>query len=58
MRDKPNKKNKTNPWEGDANTAVIAKLAEEETEQARLMASDEARDIIGAIVERLNRKRA
>ena len=28
MRDKPNKKNKTNPWEGDANTAVIAKLAE------------------------------
>ncbi len=28
MREKPNKKNKTNPWEGDANTAVIAKLAE------------------------------
>ncbi|MGJ8623189.1 MAG: isoleucine--tRNA ligase [Yoonia sp.] len=28
MRDKPNKKNKTNPWEGDANTAVIQKLAE------------------------------
>ncbi len=28
MRDKPNKKNKTNPWEGDANAAVIAKLAE------------------------------
>ncbi|MFQ1700184.1 isoleucine--tRNA ligase [Loktanella agnita] len=28
MRDKPNKKNKTNPWEGDANTAVMAKLAE------------------------------
>ena len=28
MREKPNKKNKTNPWEGDANTAVIQKLAE------------------------------
>ena len=28
MREKPNKKNKTNPWEGDANAAVIAKLAE------------------------------
>ncbi len=28
MREKPNKKNKTNPWEGDANTAVMAKLAE------------------------------
>ena len=28
MRDKPNKKNKTNPWEGDANTAVITKLTE------------------------------
>ena len=28
MRDKPNKKNKTNPWEGDANAAVIAKLTE------------------------------
>jgi isoleucyl-tRNA synthetase len=28
MREKPNKKNKTNPWEGDANAAVMAKLAE------------------------------
>ncbi len=28
MRDKANRKNKTNPWEGDANAAVIAKLAE------------------------------
>lgn len=28
MREKPNKKNKTNPWEGDANTAVIQKLVE------------------------------
>ncbi len=28
MREKPNKKNKSNPWEGDANTVVIAKLAE------------------------------
>jgi len=28
MREKPNKKNKNNPWEGDANTAVIAKLVE------------------------------
>lgn len=28
LRDSPNKKNKTNPWEGDANTAVIQKLVE------------------------------
>ncbi len=28
LRDKPNKKNKENPWEGDANEAVIAKLIE------------------------------
>ncbi|SMY06631.1 isoleucine--tRNA ligase [Flavimaricola marinus] len=28
LRDKLNKKNKTNPWEGDANAAVIAKLVE------------------------------
>ncbi len=28
LRDKINKKNKNNPWEGDANTAVMAKLAE------------------------------
>ena len=28
LRDKPNKKNKNNPWEGDANTAVMAKLTE------------------------------
>ena len=28
LRDKLNKKNKTNPWEGDANAAVIAKLAD------------------------------
>ncbi|PRY79529.1 isoleucyl-tRNA synthetase [Yoonia maritima] len=28
LRDKPNKKNKNNPWEGDANTAVMSKLAE------------------------------
>jgi isoleucyl-tRNA synthetase len=28
LRDTLNKKNKTNPWEGDANTAVIQKLAE------------------------------
>ncbi|MGL5010136.1 MAG: isoleucine--tRNA ligase, partial [Paracoccaceae bacterium] len=28
LRDAPNKKNKENPWEGDANSAVIAKLAE------------------------------
>jgi len=28
LRDKPNKKNKTNPWEGDANAAIIAKLVE------------------------------
>ncbi len=28
LRDKPNKKNKANPWEGDANTAVIEKLVE------------------------------
>ncbi len=28
LRDKPNKKNKGNPWEGDANTAVIEKLVE------------------------------
>ena len=28
LRDKPNKKNKNNPWEGDANTAVMAKLVE------------------------------
>ncbi len=27
LRDKPNKKNKTNPWEGDANTAVMSQLA-------------------------------
>ncbi|WP_099826624.1 isoleucine--tRNA ligase [Oceaniglobus indicus] len=28
LRDAPNKKNKANPWEGDANTAVINKLVE------------------------------
>jgi len=28
MRDKANKKNKNNPWEGEANTTVMAKLAE------------------------------
>jgi len=28
LREKLNKKNKNNPWEGDANTAVMAKLAE------------------------------
>ncbi|KQI69367.1 isoleucine--tRNA ligase [Loktanella sp. 3ANDIMAR09] len=28
LRTKANKKNKANPWEGDANTAVMAKLAE------------------------------
>ncbi len=28
LREKPNKKNKNNPWEGDANTAIMAKLAE------------------------------
>lgn len=28
LRDAPNKKNKANPWEGDANTAVIQKLVE------------------------------
>ena len=28
LRDAPNKKNKNNPWEGDANTAVIDKLVE------------------------------
>jgi len=28
LRTKLNKKNKANPWEGDANTAVMAKLAE------------------------------
>ncbi len=28
LRDSPNKKNKTNAWEGDANTAVIDKLVE------------------------------
>lgn len=28
LRDKINKKNKNNPWEGDANAAVIAKLQE------------------------------
>ncbi len=28
LRDKLNPKNKANPWEGDANTAVIAKLVE------------------------------
>ena len=28
LRDAPNKKNKANPWEGEANTAVIRKLAE------------------------------
>jgi isoleucyl-tRNA synthetase len=28
LRDAANKKNKENPWEGDANSAVIAKLAE------------------------------
>jgi len=28
LRDAPNKKNKANPWEGDANTAVIRKLVE------------------------------
>jgi isoleucyl-tRNA synthetase len=28
LREKPNKKNKSNPWEGDANTAVMAKMAE------------------------------
>jgi isoleucyl-tRNA synthetase len=28
LREEPNKKNKENPWEGDANSAVIAKLAE------------------------------
>ncbi|WP_106745825.1 isoleucine--tRNA ligase [Yoonia maritima] len=28
LRDKPNKKNKNNPWEGDANTAVMSKLTE------------------------------
>jgi len=28
LRDKLNKKNKSNPWEGDANAAVIAKLVE------------------------------
>ncbi|WP_341366674.1 isoleucine--tRNA ligase [Yoonia sp. BS5-3] len=28
LRDKINKKNKNNPWEGDANTAVMSKLAE------------------------------
>ncbi len=28
LRDKLNKKNKTNPWEGDANTAVMSKLVE------------------------------
>jgi len=28
LRDKLNKKNKNNPWEGDANAAVIAKLVE------------------------------
>ncbi|MEY1554682.1 isoleucine--tRNA ligase [Yoonia sp. R2331] len=28
LRDKLNKKNKSNPWEGDANTAVMSKLVE------------------------------
>lgn len=28
LRDKANKKNKNNPWEGEANTAVMAKLTE------------------------------
>ena len=28
LREKANKKNKNNPWEGDANTAIMAKLAE------------------------------
>ena len=28
LREKANKKNKNNPWEGDANTAVMAKLTE------------------------------
>ncbi|SDX43741.1 isoleucine--tRNA ligase [Roseicitreum antarcticum] len=28
LRDAPNKKNKDNPWEGDANTAVINKLVD------------------------------
>jgi isoleucyl-tRNA synthetase len=28
LRDKPNKKNKDNPWEGDANTAVMAALSQ------------------------------
>ncbi|SFR33373.1 Isoleucyl-tRNA synthetase [Yoonia tamlensis] len=28
LRDKPNKKNKNNPWEGDANTVIMSKLAE------------------------------
>lgn len=28
LRDKPNKKNKENPWEGDANTAVMAALSQ------------------------------
>ncbi|MCG3267855.1 isoleucine--tRNA ligase [Yoonia sp. I 8.24] len=28
LRDKANKKNKNNPWEGDANTAIMSKLAE------------------------------
>ncbi|RPE67113.1 isoleucyl-tRNA synthetase [Pacificibacter maritimus] len=30
LREKANKKNKNNPWEGDANTAVMAKLTEED----------------------------
>ena len=28
LRDKPNKKNKDNPWEGDANTAIMAALSQ------------------------------
>jgi len=36
----------------------VARLEDEEEEQSRLMAGAEAREIIGEIVERLNRKRA